>query len=405
MSGLLAAAAALTFGSRAAANVAAPISDPGRIGPELAAQTPLVVREERLSFQCEEALGAPVCSFEARYQIENPTSEASGGRAAFYGLHAEDLVVKVDGQRSMTELSADDVKALDGEVAAAEGSSPGPSRYRAEDASLTRTGFTLDVPAGGKKEIVVTGRIKPGVTRFSRGYVYTPAEGRHLLTHAGDIESRIFELEYLVSPIKSWAAVGRIDVTVSYPRSWTVYHSFYGSTERAAAEWSERVEGDRIIASTTASGALDMKTIGNALELRISLPGAVAEHGGPFVGAGGVVGTSDARGFRARFGYEIAAPSWLIESLTVDTDFQRRVVVSPNIEAATPHITMIPILPSFSAGVGVPIQIIPKATVGARLQAGVQIWPVGFVTAIDIFPGLSSAEGKLQGSLMGRFSL
>src|SRR5690348_2534297 len=92
---LLVAAAALTFGSRAAANVAAPIPDPGRMGPELAATTPLVVRGERLSFECEEARGAPVCSFEARYQIENPTAEASGGRAAFYGLHTEDLVVKV----------------------------------------------------------------------------------------------------------------------------------------------------------------------------------------------------------------------------------------------------------------------------------------------------------------------
>jgi hypothetical protein len=101
----------------------------------------------------------------------------------------------------------------------------------------------------------------------------------------------------------------------------------------------------------------------------------------------------------------MAAPEWLVESITADTDFKRRLVLSPNIEAALPHITMIPFLPSLGVGVGLPIQIVPTATVGARVFGTVQLWAVGFVTAVDIFPGLSSEEGRYQVSLMARASL
>jgi hypothetical protein len=127
----------------ARANAAAPIPSPSRVGgPRLAWKTPLVVREERLSFLCDEVDEGPVCSFEARYRIENPSSEPAGGRAAFYGLRAENIVVLVDGRRS-------------------------------------------DL-------------------------------------HAGDTELRIFELDYLVSPIKTWADVHRLIVTIRYPKSWSM---------------------------------------------------------------------------------------------------------------------------------------------------------------------------------------
>jgi hypothetical protein len=85
----LALIALLFSAATARANAAAPVPDPSRLGgPRFAAKTPLVVREERLSFQCSEVDDAPSCSFEARYRIENPSSEPAGGRAAFYGLRS-----------------------------------------------------------------------------------------------------------------------------------------------------------------------------------------------------------------------------------------------------------------------------------------------------------------------------
>jgi hypothetical protein len=106
-----------------------------------------------------------------------------------------------------------------------------------------------------------------------------------------------------------------------------------------------------------------------------------------------------------RLGYEIASPSWAIHSITADTDFERRLVIAPNIEAALPHFTLIPILPSLGVGAGVPVQIVPTATVGARLFGTFQLWFIGVVTSIDIFPGLSPEEGQYQVFVMGRASL
>lgn len=389
----------------ARANVAAPIPNPSRVGgPRFAQATPLVVQEERLSFQCEEIDDAPVCDFEARYRVQNPSSEPSGGRAAFYGLNADNIVVLVDGRRSEITLSPEDEKALDESVAAAEGSAPSRSIWQGEDMP-SRHGFELSVPPAGRAEIVVTGRMLPGRTSYSRGYTYTPAESRHLLLYAGDPRSRIFELDYLVSPIKTWADVHRLIVTIRYPKSWSMGTAIYGEPNRSQVGWQERAEGDFIIKSTDTLGKVDPKAIGNKLELFVALPGFPVEHGGPFVGIGGAVTGGEAEGFRMRFGYEMAAPSWIVQSITADTDFDRRLVIAPNVEAALPQISMLPILPSLSLGVGVPVQIVPAATVGARVFSSLQFWAIGFVTAIDIFPGLSPEEGRYQVSLMGRASL
>jgi hypothetical protein len=399
-------AAAAAPARQASANVAAPIQDPGRLtAPRYAMKSPLIVRDERLSFQCEEEDGRPVCAFEARYRVENPTAEPSGGRAAFYGLYAENVAIKVDGRAASAKLSPEEVAALDNDVMAAEGPSPSGSAWKTGGAPLAREGFDMSLPAGGRAEIVVTGRMRPGQTRYSRGYVYNPAEGRHLLLHAGDTEPRVFELDYLLSPIKTWAEVHRMEVSIRYPTSWSMNPSFYGQPNRSQAQWQERTEGDTIVKTTVTDGKATPEALGNVLELFITLPGASVEHGGPFVGVGGVVGDNDASGFRMRFGYEIASPYWLVESLTVDTDFTKRLVIAPNVEAALPHIVLIPILPSLSVGAGVPIQILPKVTVGARLLGTFQIWALGFAAAVDIFPALSPEEGRYQGSLMGRVSL
>ena len=125
-------------------------------------------------------------------------------------------------------------------------------------------------------------------------------------------------------------------------------------------------------------------------------------HGGPLVGVGARAGAPAE--FRMRFGYEFAAPDWLIHGLAVDTDFEERVVLTPMIDAASPSVLFI--LPSVGLGLGVPIRIVPEATVGMRFQGTLQ-WPiVGFVTSIDVYPGSHvAAHDRVEATLLGRVSL
>lgn len=276
------------------ANMAAPITDPGRFtGPRMDAKTPLVIEEERLSFQCQEVSRMPSCFFEARYRVFNPSAAPSGGHAAFYGLHAAGVVVRVDGRDANIELSADEIKALDADVDAASGSSQDRPYWDHSGLTTLRQGFALTVPAGGRVEVVATGRMMPGRDIYGRGYAHTPAKGRHYFLHEGDPARRIHQFQYLVSPIRTWAAVHRMVVTVRYPSSWIMHGSFWGTPNRSAAQWIDRKEGDFMLSTATADGKASPDAMGNVLELRFSLPGDPVEHGGPFVGIGGAVGSMD----------------------------------------------------------------------------------------------------------------
>lgn len=70
-------------------------------------------------------------------------------------------------------------------------------------------------------------------------------------------------------------------------------------------------------------------------------------------------------------------------SATLDTDFRRRWVVTPLAEAASPAILFIP---SLGAGIGLPIQLGREPRAGVRLQLDLHLYPLGFVTSVDLFP-------------------
>ena len=105
-----------------------------------------------------------------------------------------------------------------------------------------------------------------------------------------------------------------------------------------------------------------------------------------------------------RFGYEVAAPEWLLYSVSADTDFGDLLKVAPTIEVASSQVL---ILPSFGIGVGAPVLILPEVQVGARVQGTMQFGPVGFVTSLDAFPGLSGDRevDRWQLTLLGQIAL
>lgn len=386
------------FPARARANVAAPLEMPGQVsGPILGPSSPLVVEDEKLSFRCSEGADRPTCTFEARYRIVNPTAEKHGGVAAFYGLQAEGVVVRVNGRDARRALSAEDVQRLDAEVRAVEDEEV----WRRFAESLQRTGFTVEIEPGGKAEIVTTGKLLLTRSIF-HSYEIDGLTARHPLLRQGDPERRIYGVDYLLSPIRTWAEVHRMEVSVRYPSSWEMTGALYAGEGAPQESWRTREERGEKVESIVLTGKPEPKSQGGALSLRLSTPGNVAEHGGPFVGIGGVPGSGDAAGFRMRFGYEMAAPWWIVESVSADVDFRGRVVVTPAVEAVSGQILF---LPSMGIGVGVPVQILPSTTVGARILGTIQYPFLGFVTAVDIFPAAAPRGTDVQVSLMARLSL
>jgi hypothetical protein len=119
------------------------------------------------------------------------------------------------------------------------------------------------------------------------------------------------------------------------------------------------------------------------------------DFGGLLLGVGGATGSTG--GVRGRIGWQFGAPDWLLYSLTLDTDFQHRVIVAPLVEAASP---MIVIVPSLGFGLGVPVQVAPETRVGARLQFDLHFAPIGFVTSVDIYPSKGSSPGYTQATFL-----
>jgi hypothetical protein len=86
-------------------------------------------------------------------------------------------------------------------------------------------------------------------------------------------------------------------------------------------------------------------------------------------------------GFRLRFGYEIAYPRWLIYSLALDTDYQRRLTIAPVVEVASAGLPV-----SAALGLGLPLRMFRHLAVDIRSQAGRQLPVLGLVPSVDVYP-------------------
>jgi hypothetical protein len=103
------------------------------------------------------------------------------------------------------------------------------------------------------------------------------------------------------------------------------------------------------------------------------------------------------RHYAAMAGYEVALPFWLIHRVEVNTYFRDRTVIAPSTEAATPFLLVIP---SLSAGLGIPISIRPHADIGVRFQMSIQYPFLGFVAFADMNASTPNVHGSLmRGSL------
>lgn len=371
-------------------------------GPAALAPTRLEVARENLRIDCSEVTGSPRCTFEARYFVHNPTSAPEKVVAAFYGGAVTDVLSKGPGVAARAPLTAHEQNALDRAAGLLrEGTGPGAPLGRGFNVAndLTRSPFTLTVGAGATMECVVTGTFE--LTDRLRGH-YGVVPGRYArhLALSTATETREFELAYLLSPLRSWASAGPIALEVRYPSRWQV-------RARVSAElpvW--RAASADAGLHTSEEGGLTVARVtlrvaeAASLTLRANVPASTFGFGGPLVGVGAAM--RDPVSFRARFGYEVSSPGWLLHSLNLDTDFRSLLVLAPTVEVVSPQLLIIPWV---SLGVGLPVRVNPSTDVGVRLQFGLGFLPVGFVISIDYFPGLPDGHAdRLRTTLYAQVS-
>lgn len=117
--------------------------------------------------------------------------------------------------------------------------------------------------------------------------------------------------------------------------------------------------------------------------------------------ATGIGFTGETR-FRLRAGYEVGSAPFAVHRLTVETDFDR-VLLVPATEIASPNIFFI--VPSFGLSAGAPVQVRPTTRAGVR-GALTASWPVfSIVGHVDTFPAMGGEGLELHGGLYGQFSI
>ncbi len=349
-------------------------------GAFLERPTRLVVEHEELSFRCD----ATDCAFTAVYHVRNPGDVREEVLGAFYGIATDAFQAVADGADARRELTPEQLAAVDANVAAID-----PAL--AHDASVGRSGFALAVEAGERATITFSGRMRP-VSRITgaaaHGFAQSPIEVRHVWLGTRERREAKSSYAYAVSPIRSWGGAPMIDVEVHVPdaRFWADGQDDWTATD----ERGETVARRRI-------ASRDVTTL--RFEL-VTAPGTSVLHGGPLVGVGS---RFDTRGIRARFGYEVAAPSWLIVSAAVDTDFASVTTLAPLAEVASPNLLVF--IPSVGVGAGVPVQLRSGSSprVGFRGQLTLSFPVVSLVFPLDVYPGAPRGD-VWQAGLYGQAS-
>lgn len=353
----------------ALANLAASRPVPAVAGNLEAPGTALAVTAETLAITCVEEARAPVCTFRAAYTVENPEAEPQAAVAAFSGVRTDDVHIERDGA------------AVDRELTDAERARLSPGSSRSGPAELSRRGVALELAPGASTQLVVTGRIHPG-RYFVASYATSPVETRHRLLGSPVPRSTTFDLDYLVAPLRSWARQPRVAVSLTVPAAWTTRLHVLATGDAREVQPPVEHQGDVAVSRFELDGARDEE-----LQVSLELPKPGFFNGGVLLGVGGAFGGGTR--LRLRGGYEVAAPHWWLYSLVAETDARRELLVVPAVEVATPSVMVV--IPSAGAGLGVPVRVLPDVRVGVRVQASLH-WPfLGLVAALDLFPGTADA--------------
>lgn len=167
---------------------------------------------------------------------------------------------------------------------------------------------------------------------------------------------------------------------------------FFILTGKGMAKNDCRTDIDKAFDGSFASSAIQMRHL--LLYTPVTCGKKLNLHNGGFSIDNG---WSTSSGYVSRYGYEIAFPWFLMESVHYETDYQSYHAFIFMINVSTPQVLL---LPMFSFGVGVPVDFQKGTRAGIRLQAGLQLFLAGFYYSFDVYPG-----GKeYVSTFMGRIS-
>jgi len=168
---------------------------------------------------------------------------------------------------------------------------------------------------------------------------------------------------------------GEVEYSIDTPRTWRI------------EDWASERDGPRRVSTARSP------------ELHVSGVSRRVVHG-PVIGAGLWVRGKDKRPW-LRGGWEVASIRFMVHTLSLESDL-RRIVVVPTTEVGTGGWFLVP---SFSAGLGVPLRISPEVRPGVRVFGGINFPIVSIVGGYDVFPAMRGAAIEHIGHVGLQFSL
>ncbi len=168
-----------------------------------------------------------------------------------------------------------------------------------------------------------------------------------------------------------------VEITLDVPRQWKL--------ERL--DWSFERHGSRRHATSKRG------------RLRVGATDRRWAHG-PALAVGARMRGRDARPW-LRGAWEFSRVPLLVHSAAIESDFRRMVLV-PSTEIGTAGWF---ILPSLSAGLGVPVRVYPEVRPGARAWGGLNFPVVSIVGGYDVFPRMAGHRTEHVGHVGLQFSI
>lgn len=326
----------------------------------------LELREESVELRCDRAArGYITCTWRARYRLHNPgearTIELDIGHVA-----GARVALAVDGVVVATTPAAD--------IAT--------QRLAVDSEQAARTAAPWDAPAGGEATLTVDATFL--VSPWTCPCQYPTNSRRHPWV------TRWRSDDYYVNYRPG-------DAFSDAPTTYSLRHNIPArwAGDRPIGPDQHLRAGDRRLAAVTrARPTAEPYDLGGNIAAERPLR---LDPGGPIVAAG--LGWSP-EGLRPRLrvGWELAWPKLLVHSLVVETDARRRLTLIPAWELAIPEWHVV--FPDLGVGLGVPVQILPEARPGVRVQGRFGFWIFHIIGAWDHYPAVRGLPHENHGALM-----
>lgn len=371
--------------------------------------SPVAVEREELVITCASGgrtTSHPSCGFTATYHLYNPSARGEELLGAFYEIFAGGGGAAGEGlrvTRGATNIRLEDAdvptEATDEQLARMDAIVMQDASILADvraGRTLARTPFTVVVGAGARARLVFRGDLLPTSYLHDsprEGYAIPAILQRHLFLGTSSREEWLDaedEYTYLVTPIGSgWAGDPEIVVTINHDAG-------NGFVPASLGRWETSRSGGMVseTARTRASARQNLK-------FRLVDKGFPLKNGGPLFGMGPRIGREE---LRARAGYEISGPHWLVYGLAAETNFREYVTAVATVDLATP--ALIFVIPSLAVGLGVPVQFRKDepTRVGGRFTF-TWSWPlISFLFPIDYYPTPNSSGSHVEGAFVTQLS-